>query len=65
MSDPIPPTVTRDLVKHLPDSVRRVILATNGSGKPPKGWRETTAAMHLGRGRWLVPIERIEADNAE
>jgi hypothetical protein len=50
--------VLRRDVPALPDTVKRVVLITNGQSKPPKGWHEVSGAMHLGAGKWLVPIER-------
>jgi len=60
MSERIPPTVTREVLRHLPAEIKRVLLITNGSGKAPKGWVENRGAVHIGGGRWIIPIEREE-----
>lgn len=50
--------VSRKDLQDLPRSVRRVLLRTNGSAKAPEGWVERSGGVHMGAGRWLLPIER-------
>ena len=59
----MPSFVTRDVLKRLPDAVKRVNLVTNGRFRGAQGWRELPGGTHVGGGQWILPLERVEADD--
>ena len=48
----------KQAIRDVPADVRRVSVRTRGNFTPPAGWVEVPGAMHVGRGVWLIPLER-------
>lgn len=51
--------ISRGDVTSLPLEITRCVMYVVGPNlAPPKGWVERPGAHHMGRNKWMIPIER-------